>query len=170
VTAIQNGAAPAVESAEVRAGANTTVVLKISPLAVPVASAVDGRAVTAAPSAGLVAAPSGPRSSRGWWLGRKWTWVAAGSTVLLTGAAAIVGHSVNSRYDELAGTCGSTKTGCSDGDLSALRARKDTANVLWGLAAAAAVTSGVLFFVEGRPVAMAPMAGDATGMVARVGF
>ena len=45
-----------------------------------------------------------------------------------------------------------------------------TANVLWGLAGAAAVTTGILFFVEGRRVAVAPMAGGATGMLARVEF
>jgi hypothetical protein len=42
--------------------------------------------------------------------------------------------------------------------------------VLWGLAGAAAVTTGVLFFVEGRSVAVAPMAGEATGMLARMEF
>jgi hypothetical protein len=96
--------------------------------------------------------------------------VAAGSTVLLTGAAAIVGLGVNSRFDELKSSCGSTEAGCSEGDIDSLRARKYTANVLWGLAGAAAVTTGVLFFVEGRPVAVAPIAGETTGLVARVGF
>jgi hypothetical protein len=39
---------------------------------------------------------------------------------------------------------------------------------LWGLSAAAAVTAGVLFFVEGRPVAVAPMAGETTGLLAKM--
>jgi hypothetical protein len=45
-----------------------------------------------------------------------------------------------------------------------------TANALWGLAGAAAVSTGILFFIEGRPVAVAPMAGEATGMLARMEF
>ena len=43
-----------------------------------------------------------------------------------------------------------------------------TANVLWGLAGAAAVTAGVLFFVEDHAVVVAPMLGESNGMFARV--
>jgi hypothetical protein len=39
------------------------------------------------------------------------------------------------------------------------------ANVFWGLTAAAAVTTGILFVVEGSPVTVAPMAGNTTGML-----
>jgi hypothetical protein len=108
----------------------------------------------------------------GWWLGRKWAWVAAGSTVLLAGAAVGVGVSVNSRYDELDRSCGASGTGegCGDGDLSSLRTRRNITNVLWAVAGAAAVTTGVLFFVEGRRVAVAPVAGETTGLVAWMEF
>jgi hypothetical protein len=44
------------------------------------------------------------------------------------------------------------------------------ANVFWALAGAAAVTTGVLFFVEGRAVSVAPMAGGTTGFVAAVRY
>ena len=48
--------------------------------------------------------------------------------------------------------------------------RQTMANVLWGLTTAAAVTTGVLFFVEGRAVSVAPVAGGATGFVAAVRY
>jgi tetratricopeptide (TPR) repeat protein len=162
VTALQKGAAPVVESAEVAAGGTATVVLKIGQLAVlPPPPLVE--AVTTTPP---------PETSRGWWLGRTWTWVAAGSTVVLAGAAVGVGLSVSSRFDELDSSCGAggTGQGCSDGDISSLRTRRNVANALWGLAGAAAVTTGVLFFVEGRRVAVAPVAGDTTGLVAWMEF
>ena len=173
VTAIQKGVAPAVESVEVSAGLNTMVVLKTGSLAGLRAPVGATPTLASPPSVELATTLPTPEASQGWWLGHKWTWVAAGATVLLTGTAAIVGLSVNSRFDKLKNSCGSgstMKSGCSDSDISLLRTRKTTANVLWGLAGAAAVTAGVLFYVEGRPVAVAPVAGETTGMVARVEF
>jgi hypothetical protein len=45
-----------------------------------------------------------------------------------------------------------------------------TAEVLAGLAAAAAVITGLLFIFEGQPVNVAPVVGGMTGALARVGF
>ncbi len=107
---------------------------------------------------------------RGWWLGRKWTWVAAGSAALLAGTAATVGGLAKARFDDLDHSCGSSSPahqGCSEGDIDSLQRRMTAANVLWGLAGAAAVTAGVLFFVEDRPLAVFPTAG---GAMARVRF
>jgi hypothetical protein len=42
--------------------------------------------------------------------------------------------------------------------------------VFWGLTAAAAVTTGVLFYFEGRPVTVAPVAGGTTGLVVAVRY
>jgi tetratricopeptide (TPR) repeat protein len=171
VTAIRGGAAPVVESTEVTAEGNTTVVLKNGPLPAAPLPAVPPVAVV--PPSVEVVSPPRPEGSQGWWLGRKWTWVAAGSIVLFTGVAIGVGLSVSSRFDELDKSCGSsnpTRPGCDESDISSLRTRKYIANALWGVAAAAAVTTGVLFFVEGRRVAVAPMAGETTGMVARMEF
>ena len=162
VTAMKSGACPTVEFVEVASGSQATVELR--PLHSPL--------VADTPRVDLNS-PKPEASSHGWWLGRKWTWVAAGSTVLLTGAAAAVGLTVETRFDDLKKFCGRGspgQQGCSDSDIDSLHTRKVTANVLWGLAGAAAVTTGVLFFVEGRPVAVAPMAGEATGMLARVEF
>jgi tetratricopeptide (TPR) repeat protein len=115
----------------------------------------------------------GVSSPRGIWLGRTWTWVAGGSAVLFAGAAAIFGLAMRSKYDELNGKCGSaskTFPGCTTSDFSSLDTRRNTANLFWGLSAAATLTAGVLFYLEGRPVYVAPMAGVATGLLAQVRY
>jgi hypothetical protein len=163
VTAIKSGDCPMVDYADVTAGGQDTVQLR--PLHGPLPAD--------APRIDLSSAAKTEPSSQGWWLGRKWTWVAAGSTVAIGGAAAIVGWTMQSRFDDLKKSCGRGSTdqlGCSNSDIDSLHTRKVTANVLWGLAGAAAITTGVLFFVEGRPVTVAPMAGQSTGMLARMEF
>jgi hypothetical protein len=115
--------------------------------------------------------PSG--GSEGWWLGRKWTWVAAGSTVLLAAGAITAGALMQSKFDSLRGACGAgnpARPGCSQSDIDSVSSRRTTANVFWGLAGAAAVTTGVLFYFEGRPVTVVPMAGGATGFTASVRY
>jgi hypothetical protein len=108
----------------------------------------------------------------GWWLGRKWTWVAASSAVVFVGTAAAFGLSAQSKFNSLNNSCGSggTGLGCSDADINSVTWRQNAANVFWGLSAAAAVTTGVLFLVEGRTVSVTPVAGEATGLIARVGY
>lgn len=112
-------------------------------------------------------------SPKGWWLGRKWTWVAASSAVVLAGGAVAFGVSMQSRYDSLNRSCGSASPeylGCSSNDVSSVTWRRNTANVLWGLSAAAAVSAGVLFVWEGHHIAVTPLAGHATGMMAQVSY
>ena len=85
----------------------------------------------------------------------------------------MVGGGAKSRYDELKASCGSgssDRVGCDEGEISSLKTRVMTANVLWGLAGAAAVTAGVLFIVEDYRVQVAPLAGNANGLLARVEF
>ena len=163
VTAVKSGECPMLENIEVSAGTEAKVELR--PLHGPLAAYTPGVEASVAPKV----EPSGS----GWWLGRKWTWVAAGSTVVFAGAAAVVGYSMQSRFDDLKKSCGrgsQDQLGCSQGDIDSVHTRMVTANVLWGLAGAAAITAGVLFFVEGRPVAVAPMAGTANGLLARMEF
>jgi tetratricopeptide (TPR) repeat protein len=38
--------------------------------------------------------------------------------------------------------------------------------IFWGLAGAATVTTGILFFIEGRPVTVARLAGQTTSLLA----
>jgi hypothetical protein len=172
VTAKHAGAAPAIEDVDVTAGSVSTVTMRMLPLTVPVAVA-PAPTPDAAPNLDLHAAPPTSGASQGWWLGKKWTWVAGGSTVLLAAGAAAAGLSMQSKFNSLNNSCGiaSRKTsGCSQSDIDSVSSRQTSANVFWGLAGAAAVTTGVLFYFEGRPVAVAPMLGETTGALARVAF
>jgi hypothetical protein len=169
VTAKYASAAPAIEDVDVTAGSVGTVALRLRPVAVSQATP----AHKAAPDFDVQAASAPSGGSEGWWLGRKWTWVAAGSTVLLAVGAITAGLLMDSKFDSLRSSCGAGnpgRPGCSQSDIDSVSSRRTTANVFWGLAGAAAVTTGVLFYVEGQPVTVAPVAGGTTGAVARVGF
>ena len=169
VTAKHASAAPAIEDVDVTAGSVATVTLLLRPVAISHAIP----AHTAAPDFGIQAASASSGGSEGWWMGRKWTWVAAGSTVLLAVGAITAGTLMDSKFDSLRSSCGAgnpARPGCSQSDIDSVSSRQTTANVFWGLAAAAAVTTGVLFYFEGQPVTVAPVAGGTTGAVVRVGF
>jgi hypothetical protein len=162
VTARHTGAAPAIENVEVTAVAISTVTMR---LGAPAAAAATPATDLQAPR------PSSP--DEGWWLGRKWTWVAAGSTVLFAVGAGIAGGLMKNKVSSLKESCGSASddpNGCSQSQVDSVDLRKNMANVFWGLTAAAAATTGVLFFVEGRPVTVAPMAGGITGFSAGVRY
>jgi hypothetical protein len=128
--------------------------------------------------ADLASTPSLPyrdsgRGSEGWWLGRKWTWVATGVAAVFTVGAVSAGIAMQSKFDSLNSSCGSTSVkqqGCTRSDYDALDARRGAANVMWGLAGAAVVTAGVLFYLEGRSVTVAPLAGTTAGLVASVRY
>jgi hypothetical protein len=173
VTATSPTMIPVVQTVDVAAGTVQTVAIR--PRGLAEAAPVAQVPLTPSPSVDLQGArlPS-PAPSRGWWLGRKWTWVAAGSTVVFVGAGAIAGSLMQSKYNDLRKSCGTAAganwTGCSSSDTSSLDTRKNIANVFWGLSAAAAVTTGVLFFVEGHDVTLAPLAGDTTGLLAKVRY
>ena len=169
VTAKHASAAPALEDVDVTAGSVSTVTMRMPSLAAPLAAP----APRAAPGFDVQAAPPSSSTSEGWLLGRKWTWVAAGSTVLLAAGAVTTGLLMQSKFDSLRSSCGAgnpARPGCSQSDIDSVSSRQTMANVFWGLTAAAAVTTGVLFYFEGRPVSAAPMAGGATGFVATMKY
>lgn len=174
VTATHPSVMPAVENVTVAAGTVQTIVLRprlLAEVASPAPVAPTAPAPAPAPALDVQATPpAGPPAAKpGWWLGRKWTWVAAGSAVVFAGGAAIAGLAMRSKFDELKSKCGSSNPdapACTSSDISSLDARKNAANALWGVTAAAVVTTGVLFFLEGRPVTVAPMAGEVTGFLA----
>jgi hypothetical protein len=191
VTASHASAALALENVDVSAGRARTVALRLRPLALPVADeAVPKPEVIPEPEAAPESeAPPPPRASLdlrpssapnadgdgGWWLGRKWTWVAAGSTVLLAAGAVTAGLVMQSKFNSLDKSCGSSRgnlsgPACSEGDVAAVRSLEITANVFWGLAGAAAVATGVLFYWEGRHISVSPLAGGTTGIVAAVRY
>jgi len=159
---------PAVEDVEVRAGTVQTVRVVLQ---VPVAQAPQPD--VSPERSDLASAEAKPAETSGWWMGRTWTWVALGSAAVLTGGAAAVGQSMQSKFDSLNKACGSasaSQTGCSESDINAVVSRRNTANVLWALAGASAVTAGILFFVEGHPVTVTPVAGQTVGFVGGVSY
>jgi hypothetical protein len=174
VTASRTDAIPALETVEVQTGSTSTATMRLIPLVAPPPAPV---AMAPAPTPVLQTAPpvspSPSSASEGWLLGRKWTWVAAGSTVLLAAGAITTGVLMKSKFDSLRSSCGAgnpDRPGCSQSDIDSVSSRQTMANVFWALAGAAAVTTGVLFFVEGRAVSVAPMAGGTTGFVAAVRY
>jgi hypothetical protein len=99
--------------------------------------------------------------------------VAAGSTVVLAVGAVTAGLLAQSKFDSLRSSCGAgnpARPGCPQSDIDSVTSRQTMANVFWGLAGAAAVTTGVLFYFEGRPVTVAPVAGSSTGFIAAMKF
>jgi len=143
-----------------------------APAAEP-ALAIEPAPFTAPPPKLNVQAPPPSDAHEGWWLGRKWTWVAAGSTVLLATGAIAAGVSMQNRFNSLRSSCGAASgntPNCSQSDVDSVNSRKSAANVLWGLTGAAAVATGALFYFEGQPVTVAPMAGGVTGVLATVEF
>jgi len=188
ITASHESATPVLEHVDVTAGSVGTVTLQLRPAAIPVAAepVPEPAVAPAAPKLDLEASlqpapanidlavsPAPSPARQGWWLGRKWTWVAAGSTALLAVGAVAAGVAMQSRFDSLEKSCGSSSgktSGCSQSEIDSVSWRGTTANVLWGLAAAGAVTTGVLFYVEGRAVTVSPLAGTTTGFVAAVRY
>ncbi len=180
ITALAAGASPEVETVHVAAGTEILVDLK----SISLLRAVPDERPTLAPlepapfkenpyETFTVTQPKVHAQPDGWWLGRKWTWVAAGSTVVFGTTAAIAGLMMQSKFDSLRSSCGRASPnhlGCSQGEVDSVNSRKNTANVSWGLTAAAAVTTGVLFYLEGRPVTVTPMAGEVNGMIAQVRY
>ena len=177
VTARHPDTAPAIEDVEVNPSWVHTVVITLQPLA-KIAEEARLATPTAKPPVEVhdTLPPVEPKphpANNGWLLGKKWAWVATGGAVVFTGTAVILGRSMQSKYDSLNKSCGSLSTnspGCSQSDIDGVLLRRNLANVSWGLAAAAAVTAGVLFIVEGHNVAVAPMVGGTTGLVARMEY
>ena len=77
--------------------------------------------------------------------GRFWTWIAAGSAGALAVGALVVGLNAQSNYDDLESRCAPS---CAASEVDSVKTRATVADVLWGFTAAAAITAGVLFFVE----------------------
>jgi hypothetical protein len=180
ITALSTETSPAVETINVVAGKETLVELK--PNSLPLVAPVGAR--TPAPVARRpldenpyeifgVTQPKSREQPDGWWLGRKWTWVAAGATVVFATTATIAGLMMQSKFDSLRSSCGRaspTHVGCSQSDADSVSLRKNAANVFWGLTVAAAATTGALFYFEGRPVTVTPLAREAIGLLASVGY
>ena len=169
VTARHWNFAPVVENVDVRVGTVLPVRIVLQPPAkLPPAAGAAPAQVRSEPAARPILSFKEPKPAEsGWWMGRTWTWVAAGSAVLFGAGAGVAGLSMQSKFDSLNKSCGSASSSaqpCSESDINAVTTRRNIANVLWALTGASAVTAGILFFVEGYPVTVTPMAGDTVGL------
>jgi hypothetical protein len=84
-------------------------------------------------------------STRPWYF-----WSAATATALFTAGAIVTGLSASSKFSDLENSCGRTSAGCSPDQIDAVKSRATIANVLWILAGASGVVTGVTFFVRDR--------------------
>jgi hypothetical protein len=82
---------------------------------------------------------------------RIWTWVALGGTVVAAGAAAALGGQARAKARELTGSMHTPTASPTPDELYDASVNAQVAcNVMWGVAGAAAITTGVLFSVEGK--------------------
>ena len=81
---------------------------------------------------------------------RFYTWIAAGSAAALALSGLVVGLNAQSKYDELMDRCAGVGNGCTESEVDSVKTRAMVADVLFGVAGAAAITAGVLYFLEGR--------------------
>ncbi len=104
----------------------------------------------------VAARPKKPRPARGEKSGRLWTWIAAGTAVAVAGAGLgfwFAGESDYSEWEDLQVDEATAKA--NDERLTdledSIRAKELGAYISFGVAGAVAVTSIVLFFLEGKP-------------------
>ena len=143
---------PALKDVNVVPEQTQTVTLQLSSLSV---RAVEGRA--ASPTAPSNAQPVVLAASQGdsWWSGRKWyVWATAGGTVLFATSAIVAGLAAKSRFNDLQNSCGATTAGCSESQIDGVKSRVALTDVLWVLAGASAVATGVSFYVDSRDAGM----------------
>lgn len=117
-----------------------------------------------------------PRAERrGLLAGRRWTWIAAAAGLAALGVGVGVGVAADHDYDGWVSHClAGYGPGCVEAR-DTVRRKDAAANAMFGVAGALAVTSVVLYFIEGRARAkehdrrLRPIVG-AAGAGLRVGF
>ena len=100
--------------------------------------------------------PAEPPASKGLLLGRTYTWLALGTSLVFATAAGLFWLDANQDYERLALTCGSTPAGCNDTQLEPLTRSITATNVCVVGFATTLVTAGILFAVEGESGQEAP--------------
>jgi hypothetical protein len=139
---------PAIQSVEVLAGKVQTVTIKLRAVsaAPPVPVALSPAPAPRATDTQLVASATEDNGRRP--ANRRYLWVGAGATGVLALGAVVAGLMANSRFDELNGTCGKTPAGCTENEIDSVKTRAHAANVLWVLTGAAAITTGVVLYMQ----------------------
>jgi hypothetical protein len=135
----------------IASGETSTIVFTSGGDVVPRALPTSSPAATAAGPLVFSSAGSGQVPARdGWWSRQKWyVWASAGGLLAFTTAATVVSLSANSRFNGLQSTCGVDRT-CTDSQVDTVRSRATAANVLWGLAGASAIATGVSVYLSNR--------------------
>lgn len=128
-------------------------VAETSPSAAPAAPqpSVALPTTTTPPSESIVSVPPPTPPKGGGLAQRPWYfWTAAAATGVFSVGAIVAGASANGRYSDLENGCGMTSTRCSESQIDTVKSRARLANVLWILAGASAVATGVTFYVDSR--------------------
>jgi len=116
--------------------------------ATPAAKTEVAKTETAQPTEPVAAPPKGETGDK---KGRVWTWVALGAGAAIVAGGAITGGISMRREKDLESKCEDKL--CPEkyeGDADSIRAMNLTADILYGVGAAAIITGIVLFFVEPR--------------------
>jgi hypothetical protein len=79
---------------------------------------------------------------------RTYFWTGVGTTGALVIGAVVAGLAANSKFNELHDSCGRTTAGCTESQIGTAKSRVAVTNVLWALAGAAAVTTGIVLYVD----------------------
>lgn len=85
----------------------------------------------------------------GWLLGRRFTWVAGGTSLALGIGAGVAWILTSSSYGDLADTCGASRAGCSSSDVNGVRTGVLATNVLLVGAGLTLAAAAALFAIEG---------------------
>lgn len=102
--------------------------------------------------------PAPAPAPRGLFLGRTYSWIALGTSLVFAGAASLFWIDANQRFERAALTCGSTAAGCSDKQIAEVEHGIAATNVCVAGFVATFVTAGILFAVEGgAPSESAPV-------------
>jgi tetratricopeptide (TPR) repeat protein len=141
---------PAIESVEILAGKVQTLTIKLRAVtgAAPAPVTLTPAPPAPAPEAQLTRPAAEETEHRPAY--RKYLWAGVGTTGALAVGAIVAGLMANSKYDELEGGCAKTTAKCSESQIDSLKTRVHVANALWVLTGAAALTTGVVFYMGNR--------------------
>jgi tetratricopeptide (TPR) repeat protein len=150
VTAQREHYAAAIEAVTTVAGKATTVTIRLrSSVAEPAPLAIASPQATS-PVVELQAPSSraGAPTTRTPY--KTYFWAGVGTTGALVIGAIVAGVAANAKFSDLENSCGRTVEGCSDTQIDSVKTRAHLATALWGLAGAAAIGTGVVFYLDSQ--------------------
>jgi hypothetical protein len=143
---------PAIESIEVLAGKVQTVTVRLRPSSSPALAPIALTPTTVTPPRGVQAqlekSVDEGLDHRPHY--RTYFWTGVGTTGALALGAVVAGLAANSKFNELHDSCGRTTAGCPESQISSVKSRVLVTNVLWTLAGAATLTTGIVLYIDNR--------------------